>query len=247
LNKIDFWLLSSLEFVKIPKDYAMSDLKNKNSNLSKSEITERDMSGCGHTMTNKNTMSFWPFNADNLERWAFWEGGFTNEECDEIIQLGLSYDLKKGVITDGLDLEYRESNIKFLWPDACPIVFQKLSIIVNDLNSKYFNFDLWGFAEGLQFTEYKSPSGHYNWHTDMTYKGYVRKLSVVLQLSEPDDFGGGFLELSDQMNDSKYNVQLKKSKGTVYVFPSYINHRVSQVTTGTRYSLVGWVTGPAFR
>ena len=34
--------------------------------------------------------------------------------------------------------------------------------------------------------------------------------------------------------------------GTMILFPSYVLHRVSEVTKGTRYSLVGWAHGNSF-
>ncbi len=39
------------------------------------------------------------------------------------------------------------------------------------------------------------------------------------------------------------NMGIKKSKGSVIVFPSFIYHRVTPVTKGTRYSLVTWNLG----
>jgi PKHD-type hydroxylase len=38
-----------------------------------------------------------------------------------------------------------------------------------------------------------------------------------------------------------------KSRGTVTMFPSYLLHRVTPVTSGERYSLTIWAHGPAFR
>ena len=38
-----------------------------------------------------------------------------------------------------------------------------------------------------------------------------------------------------------------KARGTLVAFPSYVMHRVTPVTSGTRKSLVAWVAGPKFR
>ena len=35
-------------------------------------------------------------------------------------------------------------------------------------------------------------------------------------------------------------------KGAMILFPSFLLHKVSPVTKGTRNSLVGWVRGPNF-
>ena len=39
----------------------------------------------------------------------------------------------------------------------------------------------------------------------------------------------------------------KRNKGTAMYFPSYVLHEVTPVIKGTRISLVGWITGPAFK
>jgi PKHD-type hydroxylase len=36
-------------------------------------------------------------------------------------------------------------------------------------------------------------------------------------------------------------------RGSIMFFPSFLLHRVAEVTEGKRKSLVGWVTGPKFR
>ena len=46
----------------------------------------------------------------------------------------------------------------------------------------------------------------------------------------------------------KFNfVDAPRGKGTVVIFPSYMMHRVSEVTKGTRESLVLWVGGDHYR
>jgi PKHD-type hydroxylase len=105
-----------------------------------------------------------------------------------------------------------------------------------------FQFDLTGFAEGIQFTQYKAPSGHYVKHVDCI-PGATRKLSLSLQLTDPKDYEGG-----DVVFHYKNNPDVApKSKGTVIIFPSYVLHEVTPVTRGERYSLVAWITGPQFK
>ena len=40
---------------------------------------------------------------------------------------------------------------------------------------------------------------------------------------------------------------MSRKQGTAIAFPSYVLHGVKPVTTGTRYSLVAWITGPEFK
>ncbi|MDB2656544.1 2OG-Fe(II) oxygenase [Crocinitomicaceae bacterium] len=71
----------------------------------------------------------------------------------------------------------------------------------------------------------------------------ARKLSVTVQLSDPDEYEGGDLEF---MINHK-TVKAPRKKGTIVVFPSFIMHRVTPITKGTRQSIVGWVSGPPYR
>jgi len=37
-----------------------------------------------------------------------------------------------------------------------------------------------------------------------------------------------------------------RDKGTVLFFPSYLTHRITNITKGVRNSLVSWFHGPTF-
>ena len=67
-----------------------------------------------------------------------------------------------------------------------------------------------------------------------------RKISIVLQLSDPEEYEGWNFELFVNRKITK----LPNSKGTVILFPSYCMHRVTPITKGERKSLVLWATGP---
>lgn len=112
------------------------------------------------------------------------------------------------------------------------------------MNDRYFNFDLASFDQGLQLTRYDGEQEqHYDWHVDRGMGTGQRKLSLTLQLSDPNDYEGGDLEL----RFGKDPVKINKDRGMIALFPSYTMHRVKPVTKGIRYSLVAWVSGPAFK
>ena len=73
-----------------------------------------------------------------------------------------------------------------------------------------------------------------------------RKLSMVIQLSDPKDYEGGILEIHANEHYPPPPDELKR-RGTIVVFPSFLRHRVIPVTKGVRYSLVAWIEGPHFR
>lgn len=192
--------------------------------------------------------SSWPFKTDERNMYAYYDDFLTPEECEKIIKYGKKQGLQKGKIGIGEKLKeevsYRNSNITFLLPGKdMEFLYRKLTDGVINLNKKYFQFDLFGFIEGLQFTEYKAPSGRYGKHLDSVFKGQIRKLSLVLQLSDPADYEGGNLKLYD---DEK-GLSIKRNRGSLYMFPSFIMHEVVPITKGTRYSIVAWITGPQFK
>jgi len=194
----------------------------------------------------------WSFQKETVHSWAYWNHAFTKEECEKIIKISKSYKLhaagifKKGNKT-AVEKKVRETNVVFLGPsEETDFIFTKLTSLVLDLNQKFFNFDLWGLHEGLQFTNYVAPGGKYYKHIDKgsPYSGrYLRKLSFSLQLSDPKEYKGGDLNLYF----SNKKTPLYKEQGVLIVFPSYVMHEVTTVTKGERNSLVGWVSGPPFK
>ena len=71
---------------------------------------------------------------------------------------------------------------------------------------------------------------------------YDRKLSVVVQLTDPSDYEGGIFEFKTVETPANF-----KTRGSILVFPSYLEHQVTEITEGTRYSLVCWAEGPRWR
>ena len=55
-------------------------------------------------------------------------------------------------------------------------------------------------------------------------------------------YKGGIFEFKHLQNPEKFIEQ-----GSIIVFPSYQLHQVTEITEGTRYSLVCWAEGPRWR
>jgi PKHD-type hydroxylase len=188
----------------------------------------------------------WAFQSDRTNGWAYWDQAFTPEECKKIIDYAEQFEKRDaGISYKGeLNPKIRESKVVWITPDPeINWVYQRLTDIITRLNEDYFRFDLFGFIEGFQFTEYNAPSGHYGKHVDTMYNGTVRKLSFVLQLSDPKNYKGGEL----QIHLGETPDVMKKEQGTVVAFPSPTLHEVTSITKGKRYSLVGWITGKPFK
>ena len=150
----------------------------------------------------------------------------------------------------------------FLWHYVCKA------------NRDNFLYDLSHIdGESMQYTRY-GEGEYYKWHNDaglsIFYKPemievagqttidnqdlhrdflnkqteLVRKLSFTLQLSDPDDYEGGNVELINEANE---NYIAPRERGTMILFDSRTQHRVNKVTKGTRRSIVGWVLGPRWK
>lgn len=191
----------------------------------------------------------WIFETDRVENWAQYSNAFTQEECNKIIEYAKALPREEAKIqtthsVDGAFNDKRKAKISWIEPNADTAwIFNRLTYIAQQLNNTYFQFDLYGFLENLQFTEYNEPGGTYGFHTDKTYNNVPRKLSLSLQLSDANDYEGGELQVHTFID----NECMDKTQGTLLAFPSYVVHRVKPVTKGTRYSLVGWITGKPFK
>lgn len=181
---------------------------------------------------------------------ASWHGGFTEEELDKIVEIGDKLALDPATVGNADDPQIDGNTRKSLtgWimcNDETQFIYEKLGWISRQINGQFFDFDIWGFNEHLQYTVYNGEDeGHYTWHLDRggVYDG-PRKLSLVLQLSDPEDYDGGDLQIMDKSEPTV----VKKEKGLITAFPSFVLHRVTPVTRGIRKTLVIWLTGPKFR
>jgi PKHD-type hydroxylase len=158
---------------------------------------------------------------------------------------------------DGLILTRGTLNVPDLYDDAVRITqlasikqtpdimwfYERLAAIVRGLNDRSYQFDLRGFSEAPQYMVYTGDeASHFDWHMDAGPQP-PRKFSLTLQLSDPSRYEGGEL----QFNTGTVIVSAPKDRGVAIGFPSYMIHRVTPVTAGTRKAIVAWVTGPAFR
>jgi len=189
--------------------------------------------------------SSWNFETDQVNLYAFWNNAFSKEECQTIINIAKDKGLVKGTtFNDDKTKDVRDSKISWLYPvDGMDWVFRRVTDITLNLNERFFKFDLFGINEGFQFTNYESPSGKYGKHVDRGMNILVRKLSISIQLTNPEEYEGGELKLYDGEEETI----MSKEQGTLIIFPSYVLHEVMPVTKGERNSLVTWVTGKQFK
>jgi PKHD-type hydroxylase len=182
-----------------------------------------------------------------IEPFAWWEDAFTRQELDWLQQKAkeATQEAQVGGGNGGVvNSNIRRSELNWLHKNSeCAWVFEKLAHVASSLNADYFGFELTGFGEALQLTNYhEARQGNYTWHQD--FGGAIsRKLSMVLQLSEPCDYEGGEL----QILSGKEPTSIQKKRGLITVFPAWTLHQVTPVTRGTRQTLVTWISGPSFK
>lgn len=182
-----------------------------------------------------------------IEPFVWWENAFTEQELNWLQQKAKTAEQSASVgggLGATVDLNIRRSQVSWLDNNTnTSWLFEKLGHVVSQLNTDYFRFELTGFGENLQLTNYdQSENGMYGWHQD--YGGKVsRKLSLSVQLTDPSEYEGGNL----QVMTTGTPVNLRKQRGLIVAFPSYVLHQVTPVTQGSRQSLVAWISGPAFK
>lgn len=178
---------------------------------------------------------------------------FGPRQCDRIIELGQSLPAEGGRVLDGSPGELRDCTVRWLPSDeSTEWIRERLSEVAHRANRRW-GFDLGGGGEDLQLTTYAGPGTHYTWHQDGLDRDVRRrKLSVVVQLSDPDDYTGGDLEFLEVVEDydararAEYDRSVRR-RGCAVVFPSFEYHRVTPLRSGIRHSLVWWLDGPPFR
>jgi PKHD-type hydroxylase len=183
-----------------------------------------------------------------------WNQALSPEECDEIIKVGNSKIPNKATVNateEEVVNKIRRSKVSWLSEMDIPWLYSRIEYIAQQLNGQFFDFDLWGLHEDLQYTVYESDDeGFYNWHVDAYTtidennidQRLPRKMSLSFQLSDPSDYEGGDLLITDGEAQ-----KLPRDRGLALAFPSYLMHTVTPVTKGVRRSLVVWVTGPRFK
>lgn len=171
----------------------------------------------------------------------YWKSELPESVCDAIISEGLKLTAAAAVVggENGgvVDPSIRISKTAFFnsnsWISAITSHYMR---IANE--SAAWNFAITG-PQDPQFTIYDTAE-FYGFHTDESKFGSsMRKLSMVIFITDPSKYEGGDFEF-DGLSPGI------RERGSILVFPSFVLHRVSPVTSGTRYSIVNWFTGPSF-
>lgn len=167
----------------------------------------------------------------------------------ELVQKNIhgNEEVGKGAVTKGGEqlkfLKTRQVYLhklrKFLQP-----VFNSIYYI----NDREFQYDLFRSFENFEMANYNVYSSktkdHYGWHIDSSHNGnYDTKFTVLINLSAEPYKGGDFM----YFNQEPIRISKFRNPGSVLMFKSYLNHKVTSVTSGERITLTIFMHGPRFK
>ena len=184
-----------------------------------------------------------------------WNKKLSHEICQKLINLGKENWIRAEVDNKSI-AAIRKSDIAWTEDQWVFDLIWGYMLAANEQAGWKYNIVA---AESCQITRY-TKDGYYSWHKDGMgshnevtnipdnefLHNNTRKLSMSIVLNS--DFEGGDFEiyrLEEHCSVCRDTPKLKT--GSIYIFPSVLEHRVSPVTKGTRYSLVIWFLGPPFK
>lgn len=187
--------------------------------------------------------------------WVTWPAALSADTCDRIIARGMAAGLQSGDMSSVRSASVRASRVAWL---RDPWLYELLLPYFQSANWSaqwLFHFQA---VEALQFTAYGCGE-HYGWHVDQTaepygpehgeYRGLYRKLSLSVQLTDPAGYEGGQLQIERGVPDRPDRIRTLNeisARGSIIVFPSFLPHRITPITSGERLALVAWAAGRPF-
>lgn len=186
--------------------------------------------------------------------WCYFKSYFPPEVCQKILEMGSELPAKDATLGVGgkvVDDRYRRSQIRFIQKPntSFQFLFDAMWKTAIQANEQWFGFHLTKL-DYIQLAEYNSSyQGEYKRHHDVFWVNndpvYHRKLTAVVQLTDPSEYEGGDFEVYDvaQCPDKEEIRQ----QGTVIFIPSFMPHAALPVTKGVRHSLACWFDGPKWR
>lgn len=195
------------------------------------------------------------------EPYVIWPGLLDDASCDDILKKGLLIPkVSAGVGSDGrIDLEVRSAEVRTISYDTQVVdgnevtnfepLFKMVERKMREANRNNFGFDIQYLGYTQLTSYYAERTGHYAFHHDVFWGHvpYQRKLSAVLQLSDPESYSGGDFEFERYEVPSPPDQKVMRQRGSLVVFPSPLYHRVIPVTKGIRHSCTFWMEGPAWK
>jgi predicted 2-oxoglutarate/Fe(II)-dependent dioxygenase YbiX len=174
---------------------------------------------------------------------AILEHVLSRELCQRTIEVAERIGFKRSMVYTGPERGedwpgYRNSESTYCQSEDLPEVYRYVGSVIQKMNNALYRFSLIGL-EPFQVIRY-GPGCFFNDHLDIGGgRAASRKLSLIIQLSDSDDYSGGDIHVFGGLT-------VPRVRGWGVVFPSWVQHRVNKIVTGTRYALVTWAIGNRF-
>ena len=186
----------------------------------------------------------------NNPEWLMWESALSDETCDEILRLCRQLPIQEATTfrqRDGHEHdEHRKTDIRWV-PNEGDYIGLHQTITHYALQAtQHFGLSLTHLPP-IQFTEYADVGHHYDFHHDIDWgrkDGSHRKMSIIVQLTDPNDYEGGEFSFRHIENPDPDAI---RQRGTILCFLPYHEHAVAPILGGNRTSLVAWFEGPRWR
>jgi predicted 2-oxoglutarate/Fe(II)-dependent dioxygenase YbiX len=176
----------------------------------------------------------------------FIENFLSDELCDSLIQLGLHTELQvmtsakivNGKVIGDSKVNLYDNKRRGSYFDG-DILNDKLFLeltdkLINTINQlKPFNGIEYTDISKYTFNEYGSGD-FLNWHKDSHEVIYGATSTIIIQLN--DNYSGG--DVLYKIDNETFTIP--KKKGSIFVFDSNIEHSVSKLESGIRYSMNAW-------
>ena len=158
---------------------------------------------------------------------------FTHEECDEILN-SVNEDnwIKSQIVSIGGDISYHKSSTRtcveqqITEPTICDMILSKC---------KPIGMLKLPFCKIIKYTK----GSFFVKHIDRGERQSHRLKSISIQLSNSEDYKGGDLIVSDVVSS--------RERGNCIIFDSGVEHEVTLLKKGIRYSVIIWLTSATLR
>jgi predicted 2-oxoglutarate/Fe(II)-dependent dioxygenase YbiX len=168
-------------------------------------------------------------------RHALYNNILNDEEIEKMLKFGNDGKISIGKVGTSVNSERKvRYDISMQNIDSIREIDQLIYCRIKDQINHDFNID-WKYREQWKMGYYDGEQkGFYDQHRDTYGPMAYRKISLIIALSDPNDYEGGELHFSE------LNKSYKLEKGSIIVFKSNEMHGVTPVTSGKRKVIISF-------
>ena len=167
---------------------------------------------------------------------------FTTEECESVLTSCIDELWLPSTVVGTQD--FHQSRRQKLRGDVVGFPFLNIREVTKNANSTIFDFNLLGIIDQDYPQVFKySETDFYKMHIELTPMAPSRKITFIINLSDPSSYDGGDIEFLNISADP----ELLRERGSCLVFPSYLPYCIHPVTRGSKHIIVGHVHGAMFK